>query len=240
MGTGRALMSRDPLAPEDVRPQDLARNAGQALQFRDMVNRDFGPLRRGTAAETERLRHRNDAAELLRGLKDDGISLAHYPVYSTAKHPRSSPAIHAPAGYGITIRVMSLGRKMRAARKAAEKTQDQIADELGVTKGAVSQWETDQTVPELEYFVQFCRYTRASADDILLERSMNPLLRQLVMIWDRLSDDGKDKLLGNANRILSEEQPGPAVHDPFGTLPPGSRAPAHMADQKPTKKHRPS
>jgi transcriptional regulator with XRE-family HTH domain len=45
---------------------------------------------------------------------------------------------------------MSLGEKMRAARKAARKTQDQVADELDVTKGAVSQWENDTTVPELE------------------------------------------------------------------------------------------
>lgn len=116
---------------------------------------------------------------------------------------------------------MALGDKLKAARKAAKKTQDQVADHLDITKGAVSQWENDETVPELEYFRDFCLYTGASADEILLERRMDPLLRQLVQIWDRLSSDGRDTLLGNANRILSEEHPEAGDHNPFGpSLPP--------------------
>ena len=95
---------------------------------------------------------------------------------------------------------------------------------LEVTKGAVSQWENNGTVPELEYFKEFCLFTRASADEVLLERKMDPLLRQLVSIYEKLSPDGRDELLGKANRILSQEQPGPSAHDPFaGRLPPGTK-----------------
>lgn len=113
---------------------------------------------------------------------------------------------------------MTLGDRMRAARRAAHKTQEQVADRLNVTKGAVSQWENDGTVPELEYFMAFCALTGASADEILLGRDMDPLLRQLVHIWERLSPDGKDTLLGNANRILTEEKPEPGPHNPFGRV----------------------
>lgn len=108
---------------------------------------------------------------------------------------------------------------MKAAREKAKKTQQQVADELDVTKGAVSQWENDQTVPELEYFVAFCVYTNASADDILLHREMDPLLRQLIEIWRRLTPDGRDELLGKANRILTEEHPEPGPHNPFPSKP---------------------
>jgi transcriptional regulator with XRE-family HTH domain len=108
---------------------------------------------------------------------------------------------------------------MRAARERAKKTQQQVADELDVTKGAVSQWENDQTVPELEYFVAFCIFTDASADEILLHRDMDPLLSQLIQIWKRLSLDGRDSLLGNANRILAREHPEAGPHNPFPHTP---------------------
>jgi transcriptional regulator with XRE-family HTH domain len=104
---------------------------------------------------------------------------------------------------------------MKAVRQRAKKTQQQVADELNVTKGAVSQWENDQTVPELEYFVGFCVYTNASADELLLHRDMDQLLRQLIDIWKRLSPDGRDELIGKANRILTEEHPEPGPHNPF-------------------------
>ncbi len=113
----------------------------------------------------------------------------------------------------------TLGSKMRAARERAQKTQQQVAEHLELTKGAVSQWENDQTIPELEYFVEFCMYTDASADDILLHRDMDPLLRQLIEIWKSLSQDGKDSLLGNANRLLSQEHPEAGPHNPFPGRP---------------------
>jgi transcriptional regulator with XRE-family HTH domain len=114
----------------------------------------------------------------------------------------------------------TLGAKMRSARLLAKKTQDQVADQLGITKGAVSQWENDLTVPELEYFRGYCLFVGGSADEILLEHGMDPLLRQLVGIWDKLSPDAKDSLLGNANRLLVEEKPEPGPHNPFGGHPP--------------------
>lgn len=116
---------------------------------------------------------------------------------------------------------MGLGENMKAAREAAKKTQQQVADELGVTKGAVSQWENDGTVPELEFFKAFCVFTKASADEVLLDRRPDPLLRQLMMLYGELSTDGRDTLLGNANRIHAQERPGPSTSDPFsGRLPP--------------------
>jgi transcriptional regulator with XRE-family HTH domain len=114
----------------------------------------------------------------------------------------------------------TLGAKMRSARLLAKKTQDQVADHLDITKGAVSQWENDLTVPELEYFRGYCLFVGGSADEILLEHGMDPLLRQLVGIWDKLSPDARDSLLGNANRLLVEEKPESGPHNPYGEQPP--------------------
>ena len=130
----------------------------------------------------------------------------------------------------------TLGQKMRSARRLAKKTQDQVADHLGITKGSVSQWETDVTVPELASFRAFCLFVGASADEILLEHGMDPLLRKLVGIWDKLTPDAKDALLGNATRLLVEEAP-EEERDPFVGKPPIKRTrPGNGA--KPTKRPR--
>ena len=117
----------------------------------------------------------------------------------------------------------SLGMKMKAARKSAGKTQDQVADHLEITKGAVSQWENDTTVPELKYFREYCLFVGASADEILLQHGMDPLLRQLVGIWNKLSPDARDSVIGNANRLLVEENPDAGVLDPWGGQTPPKR-----------------
>lgn len=205
--------------PEDVRAQNLARNPGKTLQLGYVIDRDLIPLRGCAAAKAQSLRHGDDAAQFLRGLKNDGISPAHNVIYSTAKLRPSSATIPTNSAEARQWDMPTLGRQMRAARERAQKTQQQVADHLDVTKGAVSQWENDQTVPELEYFVEFCVYTDTSADEILLHREMDPLLRQLVQIWKRLSQDGRDTLLGNANRLLSKERPEPGPHNPFPSSP---------------------
>jgi transcriptional regulator with XRE-family HTH domain len=119
--------------------------------------------------------------------------------------------------------VETLGRRIARARKAAGMTQDKVAEKLGLTKGAVSQWENDTTTPDLGYFIEFCKAVNASADEVLLARRQDPLLAQLIHIYTRLSADGRDLVLLRANRVLSEEQPGPAAHDPYaGALPPSA------------------
>lgn len=181
-----------------------------------MIDGDLSPLRSCSSAQSEGFGQRNNPAKLLSGHTDNGVSLSHLEsTYSTAIPVRSSGAIPEVAERRTEC-VMTLGDRMRAARLAARKTQEEVAAKLNVTKGAVSQWENDGTVPELEYFMAFCSFTGASADEILLGRDMDPLLRQLVHIWESLSTEGKDTLLGNANRILTDEKPEPGPHNPFG------------------------
>jgi transcriptional regulator with XRE-family HTH domain len=109
---------------------------------------------------------------------------------------------------------MSLGQRIKQARLDAKKTQEQLAEDLKVTKGAISQWENNQTVPELDTFRLLLEKTKASADVVLL--GGDEFLRQLVTIYKRLTSDNRDRLVGHANRLLTEQEPGPASHDPFG------------------------
>jgi Predicted transcriptional regulators len=56
---------------------------------------------------------------------------------------------------------------MRAAREKAGLSQLQAAAELEVTKGALSAWENDKYLPQLETFRRLCQLYLASADALL-------------------------------------------------------------------------
>lgn len=63
---------------------------------------------------------------------------------------------------------MGYGDRIRKARKAANLSQQQLGDECGVTKGAVSQWETEKTEPNLTCIKKICSLSGFSADYIVL------------------------------------------------------------------------
>jgi transcriptional regulator with XRE-family HTH domain len=65
---------------------------------------------------------------------------------------------------------MSTGERMKSARLQSGKTQQQIADALGVTKSNVSQYEKDKHTPSLAAAVAFCEQTGASLDWLVLGR----------------------------------------------------------------------
>lgn len=62
---------------------------------------------------------------------------------------------------------MSIGSKLAQARKAANLTQEQLAERLGVTRQAVSRWESDAAYPETEKIVRMARLLNVSCDYLL-------------------------------------------------------------------------
>ena len=63
---------------------------------------------------------------------------------------------------------MSLGERIALARKKAGLSQEQLGDKLGVSRQAVSKWESDQTNPDVAYVAQMCRLLGVSSDWLLL------------------------------------------------------------------------
>ena len=53
---------------------------------------------------------------------------------------------------------MSIGTKLRALRNQRKKTQKQVADELKITKSALSMYERDERVPRDEVKVIIAAY----------------------------------------------------------------------------------
>ena len=60
-----------------------------------------------------------------------------------------------------------LGEKIRRLRKEAGFTQEQLAEALGVTTGAVHKWESGKATPELEMLVDIAEFFETSVDALL-------------------------------------------------------------------------
>ena len=58
--------------------------------------------------------------------------------------------------------------RIAAARKLAGLTQEQLGELLGVTRQAVSKWESGQTVPDAVTVARLCKALHVSADYVLL------------------------------------------------------------------------
>ena len=65
---------------------------------------------------------------------------------------------------------MELQDRIAAVRKAAGLTQEQLGERVGVTRQAVSKWESGQAVPEALTIARLCEELNVSADYVLLGR----------------------------------------------------------------------
>lgn len=62
---------------------------------------------------------------------------------------------------------MELNERIIQARKQAGLTQEQLGEKLGVSRQAVSKWESGQANPDVSYVMEMCRIFNVSADWLL-------------------------------------------------------------------------
>ena len=65
---------------------------------------------------------------------------------------------------------MNLSKNLNAYRRRAGLTQEALAERLGVSRQAVSKWESDRSRPELELLLAMAELDGCTVDD-LLQRS---------------------------------------------------------------------
>lgn len=61
----------------------------------------------------------------------------------------------------------TFGDRLREARQALRKTQDVVADEMGVTKSAVSSWENNRDTPSLDKLPKLRTALDISLDELI-------------------------------------------------------------------------
>ena len=68
---------------------------------------------------------------------------------------------------------MEMNERIAAARRAAGMSQEQLGEALGVSRQAVSKWESGQTKPDLDTVSKMCELFHLSADYLLLGKEDN-------------------------------------------------------------------
>lgn len=80
------------------------------------------------------------------------------------------------------------------------------------------QWEVGVSSPKADAIKGLSRLFGKSEVYFLFGDEWRPtdkLLAQLIELYEQLSEDGRDRLLGAANRMFVDENPGKSVANPF-------------------------
>ena len=62
---------------------------------------------------------------------------------------------------------MTFAEKLKSIRKQAGMSQEQLAEKLGVSRQAVTKWETDAGIPDIENIMAISALSDISIDELL-------------------------------------------------------------------------
>lgn len=63
--------------------------------------------------------------------------------------------------------MVEIGKKIRELREAKKMSQKELAQFLNITPQAISKWELDKSLPDLETVIRLCDYFQVSIDQLL-------------------------------------------------------------------------
>ena len=109
------------------------------------------------------------------------------------------------------VHKMTFGEKLREARKTAGMTQEQLAATLSVSRQAITKWESDKGIPDIENLKLLASVLGVSIDYLLDDGSPIDLsVTKKPIDLRKYGDTGKLfrlKKLGIKERIVREEYP---------------------------------
>ena len=94
---------------------------------------------------------------------------------------------------------MKIGKFLQTLRKEKGLTQEQLAEQIGVSRRTVSRWETGSNVPDLDILIELSDYYSVDLREILSgerkSEQMNEELKETVLQVADYSNDEKARLL---------------------------------------------
>ena len=69
---------------------------------------------------------------------------------------------------------MTFGEKLQYLRKEQNWTQEQLADQIGISRQSLSKWELGAATPDTEHVVRLSRLFSVSTDTLLLDDAPFP------------------------------------------------------------------
>lgn len=90
---------------------------------------------------------------------------------------------------------MDFGKQIKQLRLERNLTQGQMAEQLGISRQAVSNWENNKNLPDLELIISISKLFSVSLDDLILgDDAMNNLTEKLI-------EDGNETRRARMNLI---------------------------------------
>jgi len=114
---------------------------------------------------------------------------------------------------------MTLGEKIRHARRKCGFSQEQLAEKLAVSRSAIAKWETDKGLPDVGNLKMLARLLRVSVDSLLDEAEMaeESVIREAY----RLEDYGYGCKRVKKDRVVRHKFPDSTIYPLLARRIPG-------------------
>lgn len=111
---------------------------------------------------------------------------------------------------------MTLGEKIKEARKQCGLSQEQLAEKMAVSRSAVAKWEANNGLPDVDNLKALAQLLNVSIDYLLDD---GEVIDEVVMREPyNLSDYGKDIKKKKKDRVIREKFPDAEIHTLLGNL----------------------
>ena len=111
---------------------------------------------------------------------------------------------------------MTLGEKIKEARKQCGLSQEQLAEKMAISRSAVAKWEANNGLPDVDNLKALAQLLNVSIDYLLDD---GEVIDELVMQEPyNLSDYGKGIKKKKKDRVIREKFPDAEIHTLLGKL----------------------
>ncbi len=104
---------------------------------------------------------------------------------------------------------MSIGSRMKARREELGMTQTQLAEKIGVTKGAIGNYETDANSPKASMMYKIFEALQCDANYLYQDDMFDAASvmlpkdeREMLRLYNQLNQEGKEKLADYADDLV--------------------------------------
>ena len=104
---------------------------------------------------------------------------------------------------------MSIGTTIKRLRRERDITQEQLAEYLGISTGAVSQWECDRTAPDITQLPLLANIFDVSADELLEigGKKKEEIIKVFLQQYDEFSNKGDHMSKFNLTKEMYKKYP---------------------------------
>lgn len=114
---------------------------------------------------------------------------------------------------------MTLGEKIRHARRKCGFSQEQLAERIAVSRSAIAKWETDKGLPDVGNLKMLARLLRVSVDHLLDETET--VEASVIREAYRLEDYGYGCKRSKKDRVVRHKFPGADIYPLLARRIPG-------------------